>query len=221
MEWLRQVVTGLLGIVAPERCLGCRSRFGTPWCDRCRPVVTRGASACPRCAGVGQAGHPCWPTGVPVDATVAAFDYTGPTAAAIRTAKLGGAWAGWSALGAAVADAAAEVAADSDVVTWVATAPARVRQRGFDHARMLATVVGRRLAMPVTPMLEVVDRRAQDLTAVDGLRLPSSHVLLVDDVLTTGTTAVRAASALVDAGAGSVTLAVVARAGRHDLVGAR
>lgn len=219
MPW---VAAGLMGLIAPERCLGCRSRMAAPWCDRCWTVIERAAPVCQRCAATGRPGHPCWPLDTPVNATVAAFDYAGPTVAAIRTAKLGGAWAGWSALGCAVADAAVDVAVDIDVVTWIATVADRVRQRGFDHAQMLATVVGTRLALPVMPMLNVVVRgHTETFEVADGLQLPSSNVLLVDDVLTTGATAAKAASALTVAGAGSVTLAVVARAGRHELVGAR
>jgi predicted amidophosphoribosyltransferase len=46
---------------------------------------------------------------------------------------------------------------------------------------------------------------------VRGLRLQAHRVLLVDDVLTTGTTAHRAAQVLQKGGAASVRVAVVAR----------
>jgi predicted amidophosphoribosyltransferase len=49
------------------------------------------------------------------------------------------------------------------------------------------------------------------------VRLPGSNVLLVDDVVTTGTTAWRAAAELRAAGAGRIELAVLARAGTHPL----
>jgi predicted amidophosphoribosyltransferase len=57
----------------------------------------------------------------------------------------------------------------------------------------------------------------------DGYRalrpLPGTDLLLVDDILTTGSTLVRAATALVAAGAAPPHVAVLARAGPHQLVG--
>ncbi|MEX2562239.1 MAG: phosphoribosyltransferase family protein [Nitriliruptoraceae bacterium] len=149
---------------------------------------------------------------------MAAFDYTGPVAAAIRTAKLGGAWSGWQAMGSQLAEVAAAVTLDADVVTWVTTSRRRAQRRGFDHAQLLADAVGRVLDLPCVRLLDVMEgRRADAFRVTKQLRLPGTHVLLVDDVLTTGVTASGAAQALKSAGAGTVTLGVVARAGRHDL----
>ena len=47
--------------------------------------------------------------------------------------------------------------------------------------------------------------------------VPGTDLLLVDDVLTSGATAWRAAAALRDAGAGRIVLATLARAGTHPL----
>jgi predicted amidophosphoribosyltransferase len=106
-----------------------------------------------------------------------------------------------------------------DAVTWVRTAAARRRRRGVDHAELLARAVAEALELPLVATL---DARA----GPDGRdryrathRFPGSELLLVDDVLTTGATAVRAATALLAAGAGRPHLAVVARAGPHPLAG--
>lgn len=166
--------------------------------------------------------HRCWPPDAPITATVAAHDYRGPVARAVVTAKLTGAHAGWASLGELLAArvAASGLGTEADAVTWVTTSPARRRRRGVDHARVLATAVGARLGLPVLRLLEVVPGGG----GRDGYRavsaLPGSELLLVDDVLTTGATARRAAAALVAAGAGNVRLAIIARAGTHDLQGA-
>lgn len=177
--------------------------------------------ACRRCGAARGHGHPCWPSGAPIDATIAVYDYRGPVAAAVVTAKLAGAWAGWAPL---ARDLAARVASDPpvvDVVSWVTTPVERARRREGDHARRLAAPVAQALSTPLARLLDA----APDGTDRDRYRarlaLPGSHVLLVDDVVTTGATAVRAATALRTAGADRVVLAVLARAGSHALTGGR
>lgn len=193
-------------MIAPQRCWGCRSRAAAPWCDRCAALVRIVGDACIRCAGSTTLGHHCWPRQSPVSATVAAFDYGGPIAAAVRSGKLSGAWKAWTVLAHGLADAIVKAGVDVDVVTWIATAKRRVSQRGYDHAELLANAVGEKLTTPVVAPAHMA-----------GVALPASTVLLVDDVVTTGATAWVAAQRLRDAGAGHVTLGVVARAGHHPL----
>lgn len=176
-------------------------------------------SGCPRCAAARGRGHPCWPPDAPVDGTIAVYDYRGPVASAVVTAKLHGAGAGWVPLGRALAATVEAEEPDVDLVTWITTPRVRVHARGLDHARLLATAVADRLELPLVGVLEAVaggDGRDHYRAAVD---LPGSNVLVVDDVVTTGRTAVRAATALRRAGAGNIVLAVLARAGAHPLSG--
>lgn len=149
-------------------------------------------------------------------ATVACYDYRGPVAAAVTTAKVAGATAAWPALGERLADRVADAGTRADVVTWVTTPGRRARARGVDHARVLAQAVGDRLTIPVTRLLVAEPSRTGDHYRAC-LRLPGTHVLLVDDVVTTGATAWRAAATLRAAGADRVELAVLARAGSHAL----
>lgn len=150
---------------------------------------------------------------------VAAFDYSGPVASAVATAKLGGATAGWRPLAAALALRVAERDPDIDVVTWVTTPPARVRRRGLDHARVLAAGVAHRLGQPLLQLLFADDRGGPPDRYRSRIALPGTNVLLVDDVVTTGATVVRAAGELRAAGAGGILVAAVARAGNHPLSG--
>jgi len=104
-------------------------------------------------------------------------------------------------------------------------------QRGFNQAELLARVVSRRAGLP---LCHPVRRRRHtgpqaELTAA-GRRLNVSasfevrrrseiqgrHLLLIDDVLTTGATAGACALALKLAGAASVTVLTVARADRRQ-----
>jgi predicted amidophosphoribosyltransferase len=163
------------------------------------------------------AAHACWPPDAPIDATIAVFDYRGAVADAVVTAKLGGARAGWPLLAAPLAARVAARAPAVDVVTWVTTPARRVRERGLDHAELLARAVGAAIDVPVVRLLDARPAGADRDRFRARLRLPGTHVLLVDDVVTTGTTAARVASVLRAAGADRVELAVVARAGTHPL----
>lgn len=206
-------------LLAPPRCLACRRRAPPPWCAACEATLPGAGARCPRCAGPRDGGHRCWPPRAPIVATTSVHDYRGVVARAIVTAKTTGAHRGWTALAALLADRVAEDPPDVDVVTWVTTAPSRRRRRGIDHAEVLARAVGRRLDLPVARLLDVrvVPRHGERLEA--RCALPGSEVLLVDDIVTTGRTAVEAAAALQAAGAGNVRLAVIARAGAHELMG--
>jgi predicted amidophosphoribosyltransferase len=191
-----------------------------PWCDHCLREVRRLGAGCRRCGAARRPGHPCWPPQAPIAATTAALDYRGPVAAAIVTAKIAGAHAGWRPLGELLAQRIAAEPPAVDAVTWVTTAAGRRRSRGVDHARELAAAVAGALELPLVRALAA-------RTAADGRDryravrvLPGSELLLVDDVLTTGATIVRAATALRVAGAGPPHVGVLARAGPHPLVGA-
>jgi predicted amidophosphoribosyltransferase len=205
----------VLDLLLPPRCLACRVRADEPWCDACRAAVHELPPGCPRCAGPAVRGHPCWPPSAPVDAVVARYAYEGPVAAAIVAAKVGGAHRGWTGLAAGLAPRLAGV--EVDLVTWVTTVPARVRTRGRDHAAVLAAAVAPVLGAPVVRTLRVVATSAhpEDLRPVR--RPDGARVAVVDDVLTTGATAWRAAAALRRAGAAAVTVVVLARAGAHAL----
>jgi predicted amidophosphoribosyltransferase len=214
---LAATLAPLVDLVAPPRCLACRARADPPWCERCQRQVTVLGPGCLRCAAPRGAAHACWPPDAPIAATTAVFDYRGPVSAAVVTAKLAGGRAGWGPLAEALAIRVGDRAPEVDVVTWVTTPASRVRQRGVDHAEVLARAVGRVLDAPVARLLDAVaDGPARDRYRAR-LTLPGSIVLLVDDVLTTGSTAVRAAAALRAAGADRVEFAVVARAGTHPL----
>lgn len=102
----------------------------------------------------------------------------------------------------------------------------RLRQRGFNQSGEIAKALGRRLNLPAD-LTSLARTRATppqaDLPHKERLRnvrgafecrtdLTGQHLLLVDDVMTTGATANEGARVLKLHGAASVTVAVVARA---------
>ncbi len=119
-----------------------------------------------------------------------------------------------------------DLPAAADVITWIPLSRRRLAERGFDQARVLAVGVGRELDLPVRSLLRraistgpqaqrhAAERRSamRGAFAVRERVAVPAHVLLVDDVLTTGATAAAAAEVLRDAGATSVHLLAAARA---------
>jgi predicted amidophosphoribosyltransferase len=106
-----------------------------------------------------------------------------------------------------------------DAVTWAPTSPARRRARGYDQAGLLARAVGRRAGVPVVPALrrrpgapQTGADRVRRLVgpSFDATRAVSGHVVVVDDVCTTGATLGAAARALRSAGADRVSGLVLA-----------
>jgi competence protein ComFC len=116
---------------------------------------------------------------------------------------------------------------DCDVVTWAPTSRQRVRGRGHDQSELLARRLAKEIGVPCRRLLiktsTNVQTGASRITRLQGsvyatrnLR-GNTHVIVVDDVVTTGTTMRCAANALRDAGAQKVTCLAVASALRHDL----
>lgn len=114
-----------------------------------------------------------------------------------------------------------------DMIVPVPLHPARERERGFNQAVLLAELFARQTAVPLRPALERIrytrtqtayDRAERMENLRDAFRLRKNmnvrelHVLLIDDVLTTGSTLSECARVLKKAGAVSVYAATAARA---------
>lgn len=107
-----------------------------------------------------------------------------------------------------------------DVITWVPTTRSRARRRGVDHAELLARRVGHRVGVPVRACLIKTSVEPQTgRTRIQRMVGPTfvtrsvrrgMRVMVVDDVVTTGTSMGRARTALRAAGASSVVCVAVA-----------
>jgi ComF family protein len=114
-----------------------------------------------------------------------------------------------------------------DMIVPVPLHPARERERGFNQAQVLAELLMRKTSIPVRTALERIrytttqtafDRAERMENLRDAFRLRASvnvqdlRVLLIDDILTTGSTLSECARVLRKAGAFSVHAATAARA---------
>ncbi len=148
-------------------------------------------------------------------------------------------------LGRMLAQAIAQLAGDAPARMLVVPVPlhaTKYAQRGFNQARTLASAALRSLRRShpqwqltlasstllrqratetqagLTPRRRRLNVRGAFVVS-DPARVVAQHVLIVDDILTTGATARAAAQALVEAGAASVWVATLARARRAEHFG--
>ncbi len=111
-----------------------------------------------------------------------------------------------------------------DVLTFVPCTPAAFARRGFDHMERIAQDAAAQLGLPLIDMLACRTTRDQrrlgrqmrqvNVRGSFVVVAPASgaRILLIDDVVTTGSTIGAAALALKEAGAERVTAAALARA---------
>lgn len=120
---------------------------------------------------------------------------------------------------------------DMDILTWIPISDKRKRKRGFDQVELIAASVARELGIEAVPCLKKTrdnpaqsgifgqaERRANVLgvyRVLDTAQVQGKHILLLDDIVTTGATAGECARVLLTAGAKQVDLAVIAAARQH------
>lgn len=115
-----------------------------------------------------------------------------------------------------------------DLITWVPTSSLRRLRRGYDQVELLAKAVEKETGIPAVELLKKIrnnrpqsritgdaQRRANVLGVYRVIRpehIAGKRILLLDDILTTGSTAGECARVLLTAGAKEVHCAVIAAA---------
>jgi len=198
-------------------CTDCREemeslRLTGPFCPRCGYPLD--ADGCRGCRGKG-------------DAYVhAALRYDGAARQLVHELKFSCVEDAAHVLADRMIPQAQSLKLDADtVVAWAPSPAWRVKERGIDHAQILARCVAERINLPARQLLNSTKRRgempqhrlkrAERLSSLRGSMeaLPTipPHVLLVDDVATTGATIAACIGCLRDAGARRITVLTATR----------
>jgi ComF family protein len=201
-------------------------RIGPPWCAACGlPFLTFAAPPAPASGGRPERCAACAAAPPPWDYARAAAQYVDPLRIALGAFKFHGRRALARPLaGLLVEQCGAALPADVEVLVPVPLGRARERERGFNQAALLAEGVARALGRPArdwlartraTPPqseLGAAERRANVRNAFHARpAVAGRHVVVVDDVLTTGATVAECARVLRKAGARAVGVLTVAR----------
>ena len=213
-------------LYAPFSCVGCGCEKDRLLCTACTETIAKVPSRCYRCHQTTRGYEVCSTcrTKTPLRRVAVWAHYEHDAKAVIQKAKYDRAYAGLYEVAEHMATLMPLFEASS-VLVPVPTATSRVRQRGYDQATILARRIAQSQSLPYARLLarlgqahqvgagrsERVKHLQDAFRPIDAVRIKDAHVLLIDDVCTTGATLESAAKVLRKAGAKRVDALVFAQ----------
>ena len=211
-------VSSLMNLLFPPKCVFCRrvlSRGDEGLCDKC-------IESLPFAEDFGKQ------AGDSYDFCISPLYYRGTVRKSILRFKFGGASAYAEVYGKLLADCIRECPdIKYDLISWVPLSSKRKRKRGYDQAMLLALATALELDDVAVEILkkphdvqaqsELGDKaeRSANISgayvADDAELIEGKSILLIDDVVTTGSTLSECAKVLCASGASSVVCAALAR----------
>jgi len=202
LPWIAARVLALADLLAPRGCVACGEPVTRePLCDVCSVSLLDAPD--------------------PLPGVLVAHEHGGALARAVYRAKYDGNPSRAARLGALLLPLTTRLARPVGCVLPVPLHPRRLRQRGYNQSMELARPVARALGCPLlaealvrtrdTPTQTALARAEREANvagvfrAAEGRAMEGAHVVVVDDVVTTGATMAAAMAAARAAGAASVT----------------
>lgn len=215
---MSKLLDHLLDVLYPTRCILCRKALapGRPrFCTDCLNTLPQPEKGNHK---KGDFYSKC----------ISALYYEGSVVDAIQRYKFHGVQAYSHAFGELVASCIyEELDGEYDILSWVPLAPDRYRKRGYDQSELITINTAKRLLKPLTPTLAKhrgikpqsltgsPERRRANIAGayqvIDPACIAGKRILLVDDIVTSGSTLSECAKTLLLAGAEEVLCATLAR----------
>lgn len=217
----------IIRIYAPFSCVSCENESDTLLCSACDEQLPTVPSRCYKCKAAtrGYATCDACRARSPLQSVYVATHYTDIPKELLKRVKYERAKSGVEPLARRMS-ALLPAADDTTMLVPVPTATSRVRLRGYDQAVLLSRSIARYTKIEKALYLDrlgqahqVGARRSERLRHLEGafriksgVTVKNRHIILVDDVLTTGATLETAAKLLKNAGAKQVDAVVFAQA---------
>ena len=212
------MIDDLLILIAPHPCISC-GKIEAVLCSNCKYDIVKGAhDTCLFCNRV----HPDSENAI-CSTTWFVGDRKAVLQRLVGIYKFNGVRAARFVLAALLYSTAPHLPRDA-VVVWIPSNPKHIRERGYDHMRLLAAAFAKKAQLTIRPLLKrqtyFVQHRSDRKTRLNQVvgaftvteRLDKHKTyLLLDDIYTTGATVKEALKVLIEAGAGHVIVAVIAR----------
>lgn len=225
-----EIVRHLAGSVMPASCLLCGSMGPGALCAGCLSDLPHAGNACPAC-GAKQPTEDlcgrCLKRKPPYDRVIAAYDYSYPVDYLIRALKYRQSLLVARVLAPALAERARNLSGkDLQALLPVPLHRERLYRRGFNQSVEIAKRLGREVNIPIDTRLLRRHRATQEQALLGPLERrrnlraafslnrdnPYQSVAIVDDVITTGTTASELARLLRRTGTKEIQIWALARA---------
>jgi ComF family protein len=225
-----QLQEKLVGFFFPRRCVGC-GNIGEFLCVGCRQNLPRLLKPfCQKCGRPESSGGlcpTCWGQKTAIDGVRSVFRFEGVVRQAIHDLKYRNLRAIAGCLAALMANYLQDNPVCGEVLVPIPLHPRRLRERGYNQSSLLASELGKLIALPVidtglhrlkdslpqarTTTVEERRRNVANAFVCRDEKLTGKGVILIDDVCTSGATLEACAKALKVAGAVSVWGLTLAR----------
>jgi ComF family protein len=217
----------ITSLYAPHVCVGC-GKEGAVLCLSCQEKLSPAVRRCYRCHAADINSRTCKSCRrtSPLFRVQALCRYEGAAKDALWQLKFDNARATAGDIARAMVPLFEQIGDQNAIVVHIPTATSRVRMRGYDQAALIARPAARNAKLRHIPLLmrlgqqrQVGLRRSDRLSQLENAYqiknaalVRGAHIVLVDDVVTTGATLEAAAKILRMAGAKKIEAIVFAQA---------